>query len=452
MEKSLKDIIEGFSLSKLLIITGVMLGVLNLILFIFQVPAFYDFYTFYSRDATKILAGLIPYVNFNPYYPILADYYFVSFEWVSISLFEVIGLELAVVIKLIVARIFQSLIYLGCLILVRDIMNHLEVESINWQLIWFIASPVLLFFAIIQVNFDILMVFFLFLALAGFLRESPFVMGLAIGLGVMVKVFPIVLLVPIVLFYLKRKQVKNLAITLISVIGIYFVFYLPFSVARLFLTGQSLFNFVTNYVDFFLIPLQGFENHPLNVPYFFLLPLIAVTFLTKNLLKLMANVIAILIVLVYCSWSIFKDSEEESKTFKILIFSLFLFFLFQPYITPWYIPWVLAPYYLLEKKHPGRESAIYQPIIFLACTIAGWIQYYFNNFILSGYQSVDYNFLITPNLIFPMFVNMLRVILLQFLVILFFVTNSSKWKRVLIPGMLTLLIISGIGSILLFFF
>lgn len=443
MFNRLKETIHSLTFPKVLLLTICILIGLNLICFLFQIYAFHDFYSFYTRDAQKILSGLVPYVHFAPYYPILADYYFVLFELFNVSILGIFNL------KLIMARIIQSMVFLGCTILVYDIMKRLDFEEKSWQVIWFIGSPILLFFAIVQVNFDIFMVFFLLLALNGFIRKIPVLTGLAIGLGMMVKLFPIVLLIPLLIYYVFRKEFKNLLQLLLAAIGIYFLFYLPYSLIQVFLEGQTLIHFFTNFIDFSLVPLQWLEAHPLNLPYFFFLPLIAVTYMDKSFLKMVAYIMAVSVVIIFSSWRIARSPKSEDSIFKIIIFAVFLFFLFQPYISPWYLPWVLAPYYLIEKKDPFRENITYQPLILAYIALSGWVGLYFNNFILQGNQAETYDFLMTPNLILPMLIMMTAVLLMQFSTVLLMATDSLKWQRILIPIACGLLVIAIIGSVLL---
>ncbi|MHA1312859.1 MAG: glycosyltransferase 87 family protein [Candidatus Helarchaeota archaeon] len=427
------------SLWKLLLLSGLILTIINLIIFYADLlsiltlgesslPPGYDFRHYYAIDAANILSGMIPYINYSPYYPLLAEYYF--------ALLYLFGTNV------IFARFIQTLVFLACMIVLNDIMKQLDFKLNNWHLAFFLASPVIVSLSIIAINFDILMVLCLLLALDFFLRDNSFLVGAFIGLGIMIKIFPVVLLVPLAFYYARHKRIKDLAFIFLGSVGLYFLLHLPISVLHAILYRQSFFGFFKNFLDFFLTPLTLPEDHALNLPYFFFL-----TIIPKSDLKMVANIVAVCLITGFTALKLVEKKDPINTFQEILIPVLFIFFLFQPYITPWYLIWILIPRYLRFDEHPVVGHYLYHPLISLNTIIGVNLQYVFNHYVLKDMSLViEYNFTITPLLIFPMFMNMIHMLLLQLTTVLIFMKESRKRRYIILPLTLICTVIGLIGA------
>ncbi|MHA1403700.1 MAG: glycosyltransferase 87 family protein [Candidatus Helarchaeota archaeon] len=428
----LKTTIIELSFPRFLLATGILLVIINVIWFFLPARGCLDFRHFYAIDAAHLLSGHIPFIHYTPWYPLLAEFYFL--------LFGIFGMNPTI------ARIFQSLIFFACMIVVWDIMKQMKIKSKNWRLIWFIVSPVLILFVIDAINNDILMILFLMLAFDFFLRDNPLIVGLSIGLGVMVKIFPVILIIPLGLYYLKNKKIKSFVLMVLGTVGIFLAVYLPFSILKFIIFNESVTWIFINLVYFFLSPLMMPEGHPLNLPYFFLLPLIPYTSLTKSMIKMAANVVAFSLIIGYSVWQVRKDFEPIDAIKRMLIPVLFIFFIFQPYIAIWYFPWVLIPSYLLDTSDTFKENYVYQFLVYINCIVAVNIYYVFNAYVVDDlYYAQNYEFFVFPFLVIPMVINMLHMLLQQLTAVLIY-TRESRIKRYLVlPSTVGVLILAWIG-------
>ncbi|MHA1314864.1 MAG: glycosyltransferase 87 family protein [Candidatus Helarchaeota archaeon] len=434
-----KEKFINLSFKRYLLVVIVFLVVFNIFSIIFRIRAGYDFLYFYSPDAVLFLSPLVPYVHYIPWYPLLADLYFVLFALLDMNV--------------ILARIVQTVVLFACFLVMYDLMTLLNIKKINWHLIWFVGSPILLLYVLFTLNFDVLMILFLLLALDCFLRKNPALAGLFIGLGIMVKIFPIILFVPLSLYYIRNKQFKDIILLFISTIGIYFLCYLPFSVIRVVMLNQPFYALIGNYIFFFLAPLMMPEGHPLSLPYFFFLPLIPYTPISKSFLKLIANALAVSLLVIYCSWQLRKKRDPIETVQDVIIPGLFIFFMFQPYMPGWYTPWILAPRYLRNTPNPFRENYIYQPYILFSNTVTQKIHYDFNTYVIGDLLFANfYEFPITPSLVIPMFINFLGVTLKQVTALLIMLDESPKRRYIVLPIAVFLTVLSYLGLVYFFLF
>ncbi|MHA1143648.1 MAG: glycosyltransferase 87 family protein [Candidatus Helarchaeota archaeon] len=428
---NLKKFILELSTWKILLFSGIFIFILNVLISLLRIDPAPDFFIFFTFDGTALLSGLIPYVHYTPWYPILADLY--------MALFALFGMNV------IIARVIQSLVIFGCVLVINDIITKLNVENTNWHLIWLIASPIVILYGIIALNFDIFMVFFLLLALDFFLRENATLVGVFTGLGIMVKLFPIVLLVPLGIYYIRHKQYKNLFLSFASAIGIYFVFYLPISISRVILLNLPIYYFIINYIIFFISPLTLPEGHPLNLPYIFFFAV-----LSKSSLKMIANIVAVLAITIFSVLMFRQESGPEKAIQDVFIPALFIFFILQPYIAPWYMVWVLVPRYIRSSERPFLDNYLFQPLLMFNLIVATQIHYIFNTFVIGDlYFASYYTFTITPDLFYPLFILILSVALKQVTAIFIYLKESPIRRYIVLPCIIAILIPAFIGDNLL---
>ncbi|MHA1314865.1 MAG: glycosyltransferase 87 family protein [Candidatus Helarchaeota archaeon] len=429
-----KNFISSLSLPRIMLINVGILTVVNVLFALLQVPAGYDFCHFYTIEAIQILSGKIPYVHFTPVYPIVAEYYF--------ALFGLFGMNP------IIARIFQSMLLISCMLVFRDISSLLNFKNPNWHLLWFMGSPILIYFSLFNINFDILMLLFLLLAMDCFLREQGMLTGVFIAIGMLVKIFPITFLIVVLLFYVRAKSWKRLLACLISCLLTCFLIYLPFSILHFIIFQDSLLSFFLNFIEFFLAPLLFFEMHPLNLPYCLFFAIVP-----RSILKNIANVVAFSLLISYCIYGFKKRLEPRDALQSVMIPSIFLFFLFQPYITPWYVPWVLVPRYLRRVEDPLFENYIYQPPVLFNLLVSLNINFLFKfNIEKDPTYFVGGRFAITPILLFPIFIVIVGLALKQLSVMTLVLNESHKKRVILIPCTIILSIIAIVGLFALLFY
>ena len=158
--KNLDNILERFSLNHIFLLGILVYVVAYIIIFlvtnfmIFSTKIFdpynmfflfYDFRRYYYAEGLKIVNGQIPFVNYVPLYPIIAEYY--------LALFTIFGQNPHI------ARIFQMILIIGTLWIGMDLVKLIDLKNAKTHYFLLIISLPFFIFTLYQINYDILVVF-----------------------------------------------------------------------------------------------------------------------------------------------------------------------------------------------------------------------------------------------------------------------------------------------------
>jgi len=437
--KSLGDLLEPYSMKQIflmgiaiyvvayfviLIATNVMIFMTNLYNVEEMWFLFYDFRRWYLWEGRHIISGQIPFLHYVPVYPIIAEYY--------LALFTLFGQNPHV------ARIFQLILILGTLWVGLDIIKIIKLENPKAHFFLLIITTPFFIFTLYQINFDILVVFFMFIAIDFCLRHKYLITGVALGLGFLTKLFPIILTIPIIIMVTKNKELKNLLFFLVGCIGSIVAVALPFVIIVTISQGSGVIGVIMNFVTVLIAPLSFLDDKPLTIPFLFF-QLIGIN---KTFLKLFQAFVAFGLVAVF----VINQARKGRNLDLPLIFSaMVIFFLFQPYIMPWYLIWIIPVYQLIYKKRPEIEYGIHQSLVVLNYYVYGLTGYMMMKEVWMDIMPgsfLDYALLLPAGAIIPIFIAIFMVAYIQVLVLIFFATNRWKYQKILIPLNLGLMIAS----------
>ncbi|MHA1313509.1 MAG: glycosyltransferase 87 family protein [Candidatus Helarchaeota archaeon] len=437
--KSLKDLLEPHSYKRIFFVGVIIYVVIYIIIFIitnvfFMIDAtirpgfmrnmFFDFYYFYQQQGWAITHGLIPNLHYIPLYPIVAEYY--------MALFTLFGQNPHM------ARIFQLLLVLSTLWVGLDIIKLIKLENPKVHFFLLIISLPFVVFAIYEINYDILVVFFMILAIDFFLRKNFVVTGIFLGLGFGTKLFPIILAIPIMIHLIKNKKLKELILFLLSCIGTIAALYMPFAILATIQQGTGIFGVISNFIDFILAPMSYFDDKPLNLPFYFF----QIFGVDKFFLKVVQALLAFGLVLVFSVYHVWKHQEADVP---FLFSALIIFFFFQPYIMPWYFIWITVIYHLIYKEKPEVEYAIHQPLLIGNCLVYAVEGFFLKYFLLYQIMSNDdwnYAYMLPNGFILPAIVIGFITAYMQVLVLIFLTTNKWKYQKILIGINIALIIVT----------
>ena len=318
---------------KILLFYVVVIVILILFLTIFNVTAFEDFYSYYSIDGGHIAQGQFPFRDFTPYYPIVMEYY--------LGLFGLSGMNE------LFARCIQGAINIAILFIIYDTCKIGNIKDPKKITFFYCLNTFMIFFSIVQINNDILLVLFILLAINFYLRQNYPLLGVFIALGFLTKLFAVIILIPITIFYLKNKKIKELFYIFIGFIATFLALIIPFWL----ISGSSIIDIVLN-------PFKMTLAHALSQPYY----IIHGFGVSKAILQTVSSACAIGLILFYLLY--FKRDEEELSLNTIYV-SLTIFMLFQSFLVPWYFVWIFPLYHIIQKDNINQKSWLVQIFIWL---------------------------------------------------------------------------------------
>ncbi|MHA1893033.1 MAG: glycosyltransferase family 39 protein [Candidatus Helarchaeota archaeon] len=388
--KFFKSIQEDFK--KILLFYVLLEFTLILILTIFSVPAFEDFYSYYTIDGMHVARGDFPFRDFTPFYPIIMEYFLGLFGLTSMNV--------------LFARIIQAIINIGILFVIYDICKITSIKNSKKLVFFYIFNIIILFFSVIQVNNDILLVLFVVLSLDFYLRKNYPLVGIFVALGFLTKLFAVIIIIPIGIFLLKKKEIKNVILLIIGFLIAFLSLIIPFWMV----SGSSIFDIVLN-------PFKMTLGHPLNQPYY----LIHGFGVPKELLQTISSITAICIILFYL---FYLKRDEEELTLKTIFYSLSIFMLFQSFLVPWYFVWIMPIYHLIQKDNIDKKIWFVQILIFVNFLLYSAPGYLIYSGIIPNINTME-NFYITTS-IFGSILFGLGVLLLQFSILLLLTDENQN--------------------------
>ncbi|MHC1591087.1 MAG: glycosyltransferase 87 family protein, partial [Candidatus Helarchaeales archaeon] len=424
--KSLSDLLEPHSHRKIFlygILVYVIFYVILLIITLFfqgidmfmrpglMKILFFDFYHFYAQEGGEIVSGSIPYVDYIPFYPIIAEYY--------MALFSLFGQNIHV------ARIFQLMLVLATIWVGQDVMKLIDLKNQKVHFLFFTISIPFFMFSIYGMNFDILVVLFMLLAFDFYFRKSSALTGMFLGLGFGTKLFPIILIIPMMADLLKNRRYKDVILLLLGCIGTVVALYLPFTILATAQQGFSFTGLISNFINCVLSPMSYFDDKPLNHPFY----IFQIFGVDKFLLNVIQAILAFGLVGFYCTYCALKDRPRDMRFFYN---AMILFFFFQPYIMPWYFIWITVIYHLIFKESPEKEYVIHYILLivnYLIFAIEGFFLKYYLLYNILTNEDWNYAYLLPNGFILPAIVIGLITAYIQVLALIFWSTNNWKYQK-----------------------
>ncbi|NHI94396.1 MAG: hypothetical protein EAX96_18025 [Candidatus Lokiarchaeota archaeon] len=369
--------------------------ILILFLTLFNVPAFEDFYYYYAIDGIHIAQGHLLFRDFIPFYPIVMEYY--------------LGLLGLMSMNVLIARCIQAGINIVIFLIMYDICKVLGIQNSNKIMFFYSLNTIMIFFSIVQVNNDILLVLLIALSLNFYLRKNYVGVGITVALGLLTKLFAIVILIPVGLFLIKRKEIKNIILLVISFLATFLALILPFY----FLSNVSIFDIILN-------PFRMTEGHPLNQPYY----LIHGFGVAKQILQYASSFTAIGIIIFYV---LYIERKEEDLSINTIFWSFTLFLLFQSFLVPWFFVWIMPIYHLVQKDNIEKKIWLVQIFIginFLMYSLPGYFIVLGQIPLISSIENFFITFSIYGSILFG-----LGVLILQFSVLLLLTNDKTDLPK-----------------------
>jgi hypothetical protein len=188
----------------------------------------------YFRYSTNLLKGQLPYLDFNLEYPPLALLAFVlpriftlgrSYE-LYLVLFVLENVVLSTAIAVLLLRLMRGLNYS---------QNHQILALIFYTLFTLMISPISLW------RYDLFPTIITVLALLAVISNCPALSGIALGLGIAAKLYPVVLLPVFTAYYFANKTYRSLLNLWVGTVSAVALTFIPF-----FIVSQGkLFSFLT---------------------------------------------------------------------------------------------------------------------------------------------------------------------------------------------------------------
>ena len=300
-----------------------------------------------------------------------------------------------------------------------DICRVAGFQNSNKMLFYYCLNVIIIFFSIVQVNNDILLVLFIVLSIDFYLRENHAALGVTVALGFLTKLFAIVIVIPVGLFLIKKKEGKKILLLIVGFLVAFLSLIIPFYL----LSNVSIFDIVLN-------PFRMTEGHPLNQPYY----LIHGFGVAKQYLQYASSFTAIGIIIFYV---LYIKRDEAELSMNTIFCSFAIFMLFQSFLVPWFFVWIMPIYHLVQGDNIEKKIWLVQLFIwinFLLYSLPGYLILIGQIPLISAVE----NFLITTSL-FGSILFGLGVLLLQFSVLLLLTDESMDLpkKELLITNVAT---------------
>lgn len=385
---------------------------------------FYDFRRFYYQEGLNIITGKVPFVHYTPLYPIVAEYY--------LSIFTFFGQNPNI------ARIFQLALIIGTLLVGFDLVKIIKLENPKVHYLLLIISLPFFIFSMVLINYDILVVFLMLIAIDFCLRKKYVLTGIFLALGFHTKMFPIILVIPIIIILLKNKDWKNSILFLLACSGTILAISAPFVVLTTIVQGSGFLGILLNTINVFIAPLSFVDDKALTIPFYFF----QLGGINKFILKMVQAISAFGLVAIV---SIIQARKGRKLDLQLLFSAMMVFFLFQPYIMYWYFLWIIPIYHLQYKEKPEREYITHQSLFLINFVVFGLMSLIMFMRILDTYiisLLLHYELLLPNGELLPAFIMGCMVAYTQVLVLIFYTTNKWKYQKILIPLNLGLLILS----------
>ncbi|GET37618.1 glycosyltransferase family 87 protein [Microseira wollei] len=317
----------------------------------------------YFRYSTNLLKGQLPYVDFNLEYPPLALLAFVLPRLVTLGrsyylylvLFMLENVVLSTANTLFLLRLMRGFNYSN---------NRKILALLFYTLFALIISPVLLW------RYDLFPTLFTVLALLAVRYNYAALAGIAIGLGIAAKLYPVVLLPVFTAYYFANKAYRYLLNLWVGTLSAVALTVLPFLIA----TQGKLFSFLTYHKE------RGLQIESLPAGIISLAHnwgLIEITTINSygsrnivsplddTVLKLLPWLLLLTysLMLICCLYRFREDrSQSDLVKFNSLIAytlsALLLFILTNKVFSPQYIIWLIPLAALLKPRQAGLMLAI----------------------------------------------------------------------------------------------
>ncbi len=190
--------------------------------------------TIYTRASEQVLHGHIPYKDFSLEYPPLALLPFV------IPCILAFNMPLSVEAYGGMFGFVNVLYSIGVALILAVMARGPQVAARRWMLVSY-ALFVAITAPLLPWRYDMFPAFLTACALLAVLRERPMLAGVLLGLGVAAKLYPVVIIAAVAVFYLARDDRRALAWLLVGSAGVVALVMLPFLV----LAPQQAFSFLT---------------------------------------------------------------------------------------------------------------------------------------------------------------------------------------------------------------
>ncbi len=334
-------------------------------------------YVMYSRILTIYQAN--PYLTYPANFSQDSVYYQIGEDWQKMptpygpfwfyltylpSLISKNSIALAIFLF----KFLGFLFYLGSIFFVYKILIILKITPKEFTLLLYAWNPLILFEAVNNAHNDMMMGFFIILAIYFSLKRKKIFSFLSLLISVLIKYFTVILL-PVVFWeswkktknhFLKMKYLTGILLSIITLVGLS---YLPFW------QGLKTFQRVIIQSYFYALP----SYFPLSFLYRFshafkkIFPSILQTYSDFEITRYLALSLFLLfylIILLY--FKIENDQDIIKKYFWVIFLYLFLLtFFFQS----WYFLWILPILVLITEKNYIK--------LYLGLTFLGFFTYLF---------------------------------------------------------------------------